>query len=207
MYAVVWKKYPGTMLSGNPPGEIFTVDRFTFAGDQTTLDDLSRRVFAKADAKVYFALNQCAASSPPLRTEPYDGGVLEAQLVDQGQRYLSDPRAVVRNFVIVDGGMADNPRPALYRAVHHLDVLTTAASGALIDATLSGRACENDELGAVRVPADLRAGDLVALRTTGAYTYSMSSNYNWFPRPPVIAVGAGEPQVWSQREAVETISL
>jgi diaminopimelate decarboxylase len=96
-----------------------------------------------------------------------------------------------RQFVIVDGGMADNPRPALYRAIHHLDVLTTAASGPLIDATLAGRACENDELGAVRVPADVRAGDLVALRTTGAYTYSMASNYNRFGRPPVIFVRDG----------------
>ncbi len=96
-----------------------------------------------------------------------------------------------RRFVIVDGGMADNPRPALYGAHHHLDLVASAAQGALEPATLCGRSCENDELGAVMVPGDLRAGDLVALRTTGAYTYSMASNYNRFGRPPVIFVSDG----------------
>jgi diaminopimelate decarboxylase len=96
-----------------------------------------------------------------------------------------------RRFVIVDGGMADNPRPALYGAHHHLDVVQSAAVEPLVAATLCGRSCENDELGSVEVPADLRAGDLVALRTTGAYTYSMASNYNRFGRPPVVFVADG----------------
>jgi diaminopimelate decarboxylase len=96
-----------------------------------------------------------------------------------------------RRFIIVDGGMADNPRPALYGAYHHLDVVDSAAVGAALPATLCGRSCENDELGAVTVAADVRAGDLVALRTTGAYTYSMASNYNRFGRPPVVFVANG----------------
>jgi diaminopimelate decarboxylase len=96
-----------------------------------------------------------------------------------------------RRFIIVDGGMADNPRPALYGAHHHLDVVGSAASGPPQAATLCGRSCENDELGQVSAPADLRAGDLVALRTTGAYTYSMASNYNRFGRPPVVFVADG----------------
>ena len=58
-------------------------------------------------------------------------------------------------------------------------------------ATLAGRSCENDEMGDYVLPADLRAGDLVALRTTGAYTYSMASNYNRFGRPPVVFVRDG----------------
>jgi diaminopimelate decarboxylase len=96
-----------------------------------------------------------------------------------------------RRFVIVDGGMADNPRPALYGARHHLDVVQSAAVGRPQPATLCGRSCENDELGDVMVAADLLAGDLVALRTTGAYTYSMASNYNRFGRPPVVFVADG----------------
>jgi diaminopimelate decarboxylase len=96
-----------------------------------------------------------------------------------------------RRFIIVDGGMADNPRPALYGAHHHLDVVKSAATAAPQPATLCGRSCENDELGPVTVAADLRAGDLVALRTTGAYTYSMASNYNRFGRPPVVFVTDG----------------
>ena len=96
-----------------------------------------------------------------------------------------------RRFVIVDGGMADNPRPALYGAHHHLDVMHSAAGGTLQPATLCGRSCENDELGEIDIPADIRAGDLVALRTTGAYTYSMASNYNRFGRPPIVFVADG----------------
>jgi diaminopimelate decarboxylase len=103
----------------------------------------------------------------------------------------------VRRFVIVDGGMADNPRPALYGAHHHLDVVHSAATGPAQPATLCGRSCENDRLGEVSVASDLRAGDLVALRTTGAYTYSMASNYNRFGRPPVVFVANG-----SHRRAV-----
>jgi len=102
-----------------------------------------------------------------------------------------------RRFVIVDGGMADNPRPALYGAHHHLDVVGSRAVEGPEAATLCGRSCENDELGEVVVAADLRAGDLVALRTTGAYTYSMASNYNRFGRPPVVFVSGG-----SHRRAV-----
>jgi diaminopimelate decarboxylase len=96
-----------------------------------------------------------------------------------------------RRFVIVDGGMADNPRPALYGAHHHLDVVDSAAIEPAHPATLCGRSCENDRLGDVMVPGDLRAGDLVALRTTGAYTYSMASNYNRFGRPPVVFAANG----------------
>jgi diaminopimelate decarboxylase len=112
-------------------------------------------------------------------------------------RVVAVKRQGVRRFVIVDGGMADNPRPALYGAHHHLDVVRSEATGPAQPATLCGRSCENDRLGEVDVPSDLRAGDLVALRTTGAYTYSMASNYNRFGRPPVVFVANG-----SHRRAV-----
>jgi hypothetical protein len=100
-YGVVLHRYPASVMEGNPPGQLFSADPFTFGGRQTTLWELSRQRFSVGmtrgeDVRVFFALTQCAMSSPPLRTEPYDGAVLDAQLLDQGQRYLSDPRAVVR---------------------------------------------------------------------------------------------------------------
>ncbi len=104
-----------------------------------------------------------------------------------------------RRFVIVDGSMADNPRPALYGAYHHFEAAEPRTP--LAPAMVCGRSCEADELGEAMLPEDLRAGDLVVMRTTGAYTYSMASNYNWFPRPPVIAVGTGEPLLWAERGA------
>ena len=115
-------------------------------------------------------------------------------------RVMAVKRFEGRRFVIVDGSMADNPRPALYGAYHHFEAVEPRT--ALAPVMVCGRSCEADELGEAMLPGDLRAGDLVVMRTTGAYTYSMSSNYNWFPRPPVIAVGAGEPQVWAERERV-----
>jgi len=102
MYAVVEHNYPAGMLDGDPPGVIFSAERFTFGGQTSTLDELvKKKLEAAGDARVFFATNYCARSSPPLRWSPYDGAVLEAQLVDQGQRYLSDPRSAVRDGAAV----------------------------------------------------------------------------------------------------------
>jgi diaminopimelate decarboxylase len=136
------------------------------------------------------------ALSERVRASPYrvavePGRALIARAGSTLYRVMAVKQQGRRRFVIVDGGMADNPRPALYGAYHHLDVMASAAHREPVPATLCGRSCENDELGAVSVPADLRAGDLVALRTTGAYTYSMASNYNRFGRPPVVFVSDG----------------
>jgi diaminopimelate decarboxylase len=96
-----------------------------------------------------------------------------------------------RRFVMVDGGLADNPRPILYGARHLPEVMAARELGPDEPATLVGRSCENDEMGDYLLPRDLSAGDLVAMRTTGAYTYSMASNYNRFGRPPVVFVRDG----------------
>ncbi len=98
MYAAIEHDYPGTMLAGTPPEMIFEVEKFTFGGKEMTLNDLIKAKLGPAgDARVFFAITFCAQSSAPLRSSPYDGAVLDAQLVDQGQRYLSDPRAAVRD--------------------------------------------------------------------------------------------------------------
>jgi len=96
-----------------------------------------------------------------------------------------------RRFVVLDGGLTDNPRPMLYGARHFPEVMTARELGPDEPATLAGRSCENDEMGDYVLPRGLAAGDLVALRTTGAYTYSMASNYNRFGRPPVVFVRDG----------------
>lgn len=111
-----------------------------------------------------------------------------------------------RRFAIVDGGMADNPRPALYGARHIPEVMAAATLGDEQPATLVGRSCENDELGDYSLPAGLAAGDLVALRITGAYTYSMASNYNRFGRPPVVFVRDGHHRRVVRGESPEDVS-
>jgi diaminopimelate decarboxylase len=115
-------------------------------------------------------------------------------------RVVAVKRFVDRRFVIVDGSLADNPRPVMYGAYHHFEAVEPRT--ALTSVMVCGRSCEADELGEAMLPEDLRAGDLVVMHTTGAYTYSMASNYNWFSRPPVVGVGNGEPQVWAEREVL-----
>lgn len=111
-----------------------------------------------------------------------------------------------RRFVVVDGGMADNPRPLLYGARHLPEVLAARRTGPDEPATLAGRSCENDELGDYVLPRDLAAGDLVAMRNTGAYTYSMASNYNRFGRPPVVFVRDGHHRRVVRGESAEDVT-
>jgi hypothetical protein len=88
----------GQTITAQRPGAIFSTMRFSFGGKAMTLNALVREKLDPAkDPRVLFALSFCTASGPPLRSTPYDGAVLDAELVDQGQRYLSDPRAAVRD--------------------------------------------------------------------------------------------------------------
>ena len=108
-----------------------------------------------------------------------------------------------RPFAIVDGGVYENPRPALYGAYHHAYAARDAAT--LVDTVICGRSCENDELGTAKLPDDLKAGEILAMCTTGAYTYSMAGNYNRFPRPAVVAVRAGTHALIARRETIDEV--
>jgi diaminopimelate decarboxylase len=109
-----------------------------------------------------------------------------------------------RPYAIVDGGIYENPRPALYGAYHHV-VPASPARGQLTGTTVCGRTCENDRLGEGSLPQNLAAGDLIAFCTTGAYTYSMAGNYNRFPRPAVAAVRQGTHSLLARRDSIDDI--
>ena len=112
-----------------------------------------------------------------------------------------------KNYVSVDGGMTDNPRYALYGSEY--TVLPAARMEAQRDmiADVVGRCCESGDIiqPDVALPADLVRGDLIAVPTTGAYNYSMASNYNRIPRPPVVMLCDGESYVAVRRETLEDI--
>ena len=112
-----------------------------------------------------------------------------------------------KNYVSVDGGMTDNPRYALYQSEY--TVLPAARMDAARDmvADVVGRCCESGDIiqPAVMMPADMVRGDLVAVLTTGAYNYSMASNYNRIPRPPVVMLSGGTSYVAVRRETYEDI--
>ena len=112
-----------------------------------------------------------------------------------------------KNYVSIDGGMTDNPRYALYGSEY--TVLPAARMEAQRDMTADvvGRCCESGDIiqPDVALPADLVRGDLIAVPTTGAYNYSMASNYNRIPRPPVVMLRDGESYVAVRRETLEDI--
>lgn len=110
-----------------------------------------------------------------------------------------------RRFVVIDGSIADNPRPAIYGAYHQPLVAHSAARAGLVPVTIAGRSCENDEMIDAQLPDDLRAGDLLVLSTTGAYTFAMASNYNRFGRPAVVEVENGSHRLLARRENTEDV--
>ncbi len=99
-----------------------------------------------------------------------------------------------KNYVSVDGGMTDNPRYALYGSKYTVIHGERANELADFRCDLVGRCCESGDIvqPGIRLPSSTRRGDLVCVCTTGAYNYSMASNYNRIPRPPVVMLRAGE---------------
>lgn len=111
----------------------------------------------------------------------------------------------VRTYVAVDGGMSDNPRPALYKARYEVFLANRAAEEPTQVVTVSGKHCETDTLFEEVVLAPPQVGDLLAVQSTGAYHYSMASNYNRFCRPAVVLVREGQAEVIVERETWEDL--
>ena len=112
-----------------------------------------------------------------------------------------------KSYVSVDGGMTDNPRYALYGSPYTiLPVLD--GEGEKENCSIVGRCCESGDILQENVPmrTDVQRGDLLACLTTGAYHYSMASNYNRIPRPPVVMLNGGESYLAVRRETVEDIT-
>lgn len=107
----------------------------------------------------------------------------------------------VRKYVSVDGGMADNPRPALYQAKYEACVANRMNEEAVETVSIAGKCCESGDMliWDIKLP-ELRAGDILAVAGTGAYNYSMSMNYNRLPRPAMVLVHEGKADLIIERE-------
>ncbi|MGV9678876.1 diaminopimelate decarboxylase [Nocardia sp. NPDC003482] len=105
-------------------------------------------------------------------------------------------------YVIVDGGMNDNPRVALYDARYDAVVASRHPTGPHLTATVAGRYCEAGDILArdIRLPADLRPGEVLAVPSTGAYHHSLASSYNGVGRPPIVSVYEGRLREMVRRE-------
>ena len=114
-----------------------------------------------------------------------------------------------KSYVSVDGGMTDNPRFALYGSPYTILPVMRPVGEESNVMSVVGRCCESGDIlqENVPLPADIERGELLACLTTGAYHYSMASNYNRIPRPPVVMVSGGESYLAVRRETVEHLVL
>ena len=112
----------------------------------------------------------------------------------------------IRKYVSVDGGMTDNIRPSLYNAEYECSIANRVESNWNEVVTISGKCCESGDilLNDVEIP-ECYSGDLLAVLCTGAYGYSMSSNYNKIPKAPVVFVKDGEAKIICRRETYEDL--
>jgi diaminopimelate decarboxylase len=109
-------------------------------------------------------------------------------------------------FVTIDGGMSDNPRPAMYNARYTALLANRADEAPTETYAVAGKHCESSDVLIERVELpEPRRGDLLAVPVTGAYTLSMSSNYNAVTRPPAVLVADGEARLIRRRETVDDL--
>ena len=111
-----------------------------------------------------------------------------------------------KNYVSVDGGMADNPRFALYESEYTVILASRANEKAEYVATVAGRCCESGDL----IGEDFKIvkperNEILAVLTTGAYNYSMASNYNRVGRPPVVMLNSKQDYIAVRRETLKDI--
>jgi len=112
----------------------------------------------------------------------------------------------VRTYVSVDGGMSDNPRYIMYGAKYSALLANRAGEETVKEVTIAGKCCESGDLIQENVPMpDVKVGDTLAVLATGAYNYSMASNYNRIPRPAMVAVRGSEKKIIIKRETYEDI--
>lgn len=150
----------------------------------------------------------CKAQDYPLPTIVIEPG---RSIVGESSLTLYKVGAVktikdVRTYVSVDGGMSDNPRYALYKADYEIVVANKASKPRNFKATIAGKCCESGDLlqEHTRIQ-EVEVGDTLAVLATGAYNYSMASNYNRICRPAAVMVKDGQARLIIKRETYDDI--
>lgn len=153
-------------------------------------------------------LSQCVVrkgiNKPYLVLEPGRSIVGEAGITLYTVGMIKDIKGV-KKYVCIDGGMGDNPRFALYQAKYSAVVANNANAKPSQKVTLAGKCCESGDIIATVELPDVKRGDIIAVFTTGAYNYSMASNYNRNPIPPVVLVKDGKADYIVRPQTVEDI--
>lgn len=147
-------------------------------------------------------------------------GIKIPKVIVEPGRYIVGPAGVtlysigtvkeipfLRKYVSVDGGMADNPRPALYNAIHHAVVANKYNHEANDLVTVSGKCCETDTLIKDILLPKCERGDILAVLNTGAYNYSMASHYNRLQVPAVVLLMDEKAEVIVKRDTYENLTI
>ena len=154
---------------------------------------------------VHAACKEYGIQVPYIYIEPGRSIVCEAGLT---LYTVGDIKTIpnVRTYVAIDGGMYENPRYALYQSDYTCLIANKANKPADFTATIAGKCCESGDLiqenTLIQKP---EVGDVLAVLSTGAYNYSMASNYNRNTRPPVVMVRGGESRVIIKGETYEDL--
>lgn len=112
----------------------------------------------------------------------------------------------IRTYVAIDGGMSDNPRTSLYNSKYEAVVANKYKEKLIKKVTIAGKCCESGDIliWDLKVP-EIETGDILAVLSTGAYNYSMASNYNRQPKPAVVMVSKGKDRLIVKRETYEDL--
>ncbi|WP_341800391.1 diaminopimelate decarboxylase [Microbacterium ulmi] len=179
---------------------------YTSADDPTPIEVLAQGI---ADA----VAQECAVRGIPIPNLAFEpgraivgqAGVTLYEVGTTKPVHLDD--GLTRLYVSVDGGMSDNPRPALYGAQYSARIASRESDAEPALARVVGKHCESGDIvvDAEYLPGDIAPGDLLAVPATGAYCFALSSNYNYVPRPPVVAVRGGTARVIVRGETIHDL--
>lgn len=111
-----------------------------------------------------------------------------------------------RKYIAIDGGMADNPRPSMYQAEYYAEIANKKENTTLEKVTVAGRFCESGDIliKEIELPSP-EEGDILCVYNTGAYNYSMASNYNRVQKPAMVLVNDSQADVIIKRETLDDL--
>ena len=176
-------------------------------GIRYTAKDEPPTVAALADAicpRLLAKLDEHSLNHPRLILEPGRSIVGEAGVTLYTVGIVKDIPGL-RTYISVDGGLSDNPRPALYDAEYEAVVANRANTAPEHWVRVAGKHCETDTLIDDTCIGDCQPGDILAVFSTGAYNYAMASNYNRFTRPAVVLCCDGEDNLLVERESLSDL--
>ncbi|MEL6815539.1 MAG: diaminopimelate decarboxylase, partial [Cyanobacteria bacterium J06598_3] len=175
--------------------------RYTESDDPPSIDDWAKTVCESLAA----ACLSAGLPLPKILCEPgrsLVGSACVTAYTVGGQKTVPG----IRTYVSVDGGMSDNPRPITYQSIYRVLAAGKMSAPLSETVTLAGKHCES---GDVVIPSaslpTLTAGEVLVVPATGAYNYSMASNYNRVPRPGAVLVNQGKADVILRRETYEDL--